>query len=356
LYYAVDISDKEALQKIYPDIQQKSGAIEGIFHLARFVEDDLIMNKSWESFQNVLKAKVDGAFNLDEVFADEPLSFFSLFSSLASFGLAGSSDYAYATAFQNEFASYRNQMTKTAKRKGLTIAKCWGPWTVDTYQPANRDENLKSAGFDLMDMEAAFELMEKLSFENEVLGITAVSNKDLVKSRYGLTPQVVNPEVNNASNNGLGSKLERWEALHRKGIQVSQQEILDYIESYDIQNMDNTFIDRIHVLLEGPEKQVPVEETKAIVVQETKQEETFAGLEDITQTIRQHLCDVLKLNDIENEGAFQQYGLSSITGMQLAVRLEKAMKMPVKPQWLITYPSVQTLADYLFDQIQNNNN
>ncbi|NKB24234.1 MAG: SDR family NAD(P)-dependent oxidoreductase [Kiritimatiellae bacterium] len=160
IYHSVDITDQAALQKVYTKIKKEVGPIHGVIHLARLVEDELIVSKPWESFERVIQAKVQGTRYLDELTADEPLDFFMLFSSMAAFGIRGSSDYGYSATFQNVFARWRNQLRTKGTRSGFTIAQCWGAWTVDTYSPKNRDKNIKSAGLDFIGIESAFPFIE----------------------------------------------------------------------------------------------------------------------------------------------------------------------------------------------------
>src|SRR4026207_1199034 len=97
-------------------VKAKVGQIDGVIHLARQVEDGLLLHKSFESFERVLRAKVEGTLSLDEATRNEPLEFFLLFSSLAAYGLKGSADYAYATAFQNGFTRWRQAQVDAGRQ------------------------------------------------------------------------------------------------------------------------------------------------------------------------------------------------------------------------------------------------
>jgi acyl carrier protein len=52
----------------------------------------------------------------------------------------------------------------------------------------------------------------------------------------------------------------------------------------------------------------------------------------------------LEAHDINPQTPFQNYGLDSITGMQLALALEKSTGREILPRWLIEYPTVDSLA------------
>ncbi|KAK3277853.1 hypothetical protein CYMTET_14166 [Cymbomonas tetramitiformis] len=105
----------------------KAGAKEcrGIFHLAGVVDDGTAEQLTWERFQKVLSAKVDGSMHLHEtaVRLELPLQHFTLFSSV--YGLLGYRElthYAAANAFQDGLALAR----RAAGLPGNAVS--WGTW------------------------------------------------------------------------------------------------------------------------------------------------------------------------------------------------------------------------------------
>jgi acyl carrier protein len=46
----------------------------------------------------------------------------------------------------------------------------------------------------------------------------------------------------------------------------------------------------------------------------------------------------------------QNYGLDSISATVLATRLEKQLKLEIRPQWLIEFPTIEALARHLTAQ------
>src|SRR5262249_8701331 len=95
-YLGADVADTDSLKTAFAEIEQRVGLLHGVIHMARTVEDDLIVNKSWESFVRVTAAKMRGTLNLDWMTASQPLDFFVLFSSMGAFGIRGSADYGYS--------------------------------------------------------------------------------------------------------------------------------------------------------------------------------------------------------------------------------------------------------------------
>ena len=89
-----------------------------MIHCAGIIEEGLLIDKSWEKFNEVLSPKVQGTLCLDEATQAESLECFVLFSSTsARLGLAQASDYASANGFLDGFASWRAQRVEWDKDK-----------------------------------------------------------------------------------------------------------------------------------------------------------------------------------------------------------------------------------------------
>jgi acyl carrier protein len=96
-----------------------------------------------ESFSNVLRPKVRGAWNLHRVLADTPLDFFVLYSSIGSLVAAtGQANYASGNAFLDALAHHR-------RRQGLpALAINWGPWAVGMVKDLNLTDHYSARGLD----------------------------------------------------------------------------------------------------------------------------------------------------------------------------------------------------------------
>jgi polyketide synthase PksN len=71
------------------------------------------------------------------------------------------------------------------------------------------------------------------------------------------------------------------------------------------------------------------------------------SLQEIKSVIDAELKNILRLGStaVSEQGTFQQYGLDSISGMQLVSRLEKTLGMEVPPSWLIDFSTIETLSE-----------
>ncbi|MDB6038626.1 MAG: hypothetical protein JWM99_2467, partial [Verrucomicrobiales bacterium] len=346
IYESVDITDRNRLADAYRRIREQVGPINGVFHLARRHEDQMIAKKPWSSFWRVIRPKVQGALLLDELTKDEPLDFFVLFSSLGAYGVRGSCDYSFATAFQNAFSVFRNQEVKDGKCFGSTVAMCWGPWLEDHLFPKSRAK-LTDGGFGLIDMKLGFSTMERgIRAGITPLAMTLVRDGDQVRQMFGLNPSN-GEKIQSDASNDLEPLLIEWEARKSRGEDISEA-IAERITVADAEDLEESHILRVNRLLFGDNGLNGLINPPAL--------EPASGrfgrdpADEVAAIIRDLVIKILCLDAIDDDSTFQDYGLDSISGMQLAVRLEKRLSREVLPQWFINYPTVTTLSKRIVEE------
>jgi acyl transferase domain-containing protein/NADP-dependent 3-hydroxy acid dehydrogenase YdfG len=149
-YYAVDVTDLDALGRVLAEVRADWGPITGIVHGAGVLADALITDKTDEQFDRVFAAKVTGLNALLAATADDPLEIVCAFSSVAAlFGNPGQCDYAMANEVLNQVLS-----AERARRPGCLVrAIGWGPWHggMVTDEIAGR---FRDAGVALIDPDA----------------------------------------------------------------------------------------------------------------------------------------------------------------------------------------------------------
>ncbi|CAM2010014.1 amino acid adenylation domain-containing protein [Acanthopleuribacter pedis] len=338
-FYRVDITDGDALRTAYARIRAEVGPLHGVVNLARSHEDQMIAAKSWSSFARVIRTKVQASLLLDQVTADEPLDFFLMFSSLGSFGVRGSADYAYATAFQNAFAHYRGSLG----RSGVALAQCWSAWEEDNLFPETRRQ-LQCMGFHLIDMERAFPQIERsLGAGVPVLTLMQVDDADSVRRAMGLVSDAVE---GSAAEAGSGSEaavseqqLRDWENRFRKGEDVAAR-VAAVVSAEVAATLPDAIIQRLHPLLRAPSKPEPAAVAPGTPPQARRED-------DLPHTVRSLLTEVLRLPAIEDDKPLQDYGLDSISAMHFSTRMEKIVQCEVQPQWLLDHPTVTALTRHL---------
>jgi NAD(P)-dependent dehydrogenase (short-subunit alcohol dehydrogenase family)/acyl carrier protein len=133
---ACDVADRDAVAALLAGLDPRY-PLKGVFHAAGVLDDGLIASLTPERVDVVLRAKVDGAWNLHELTADRDLSAFVMFSSMAGIvGSPGQGNYAAANSFLDGLAAYR----RAQGLAGLSVA--WGIWeqtSAMTRHLADRD-------------------------------------------------------------------------------------------------------------------------------------------------------------------------------------------------------------------------
>lgn len=128
LIASADVTNVDEMRAVFVEARARFGALNGIFHTAGVIDDELIALKTQASAQEVLTPKVQGTLVLDglvnELCTQAPLDLFVLFSSTSTLTApAGQVDYAAANVFLDAFAESR------ADSSTRTIAIDWGVWS-----------------------------------------------------------------------------------------------------------------------------------------------------------------------------------------------------------------------------------
>ncbi|MBF6175887.1 type I polyketide synthase [Nocardia blacklockiae] len=129
-----DVADRDSLAKVLSRIPAEH-PLTAVVHAAGVADDGLVDSLTPEQFDRVLRAKVDGAWNLHELTADAKLSAFVLFSSVAGLiGAPGQGNYAAANAYLEALAWQRHAQGLPA------TAPAWGLWARTTGVSAGLGE------------------------------------------------------------------------------------------------------------------------------------------------------------------------------------------------------------------------
>ncbi|MBD8273015.1 beta-ketoacyl synthase N-terminal-like domain-containing protein, partial [Pseudomonas fluorescens] len=331
-YSSVDITDLSALQHVVGRRVKAAGPLQGVIHLARLVDDGLIVDKPWEVFERSIGAKVKGTINLDLATADQPLAFFTVFSSMAAYGIRGSADYGYAAAFQNAFMRYRQTLERQGKRHGVSIACAWGAWCVDRYMPANRPAHLQSLGLGLIDIRAAFDYLHT-GTEAGVVGAMKVVDPALACAGLGIEP-LQSPSIQCAGDDiGLHAQLQAWEQACAAGAAPDATQWCNVLSRYELDALDEATIDRLDRLFFPGEAQSAPVDVGAPLLQ-----------------VREVIARVLVVDEPDLDTAFSRYGMDSVGAMQVASALSRALGRLVEPRWLVQHATIRTLAEFLHSQ------
>ena len=185
IYVAADVSDAAGAVRAVAEAERAFGGLDGVVHSAGVLRDGFVRTKAEADITAVLRPKLDGALALDRATARLALDCFVLFGSTSGvMGNAGQTDYAFANAFLDRFAAWREGERAAGRRSGRTVAIDWPYW---------RDGGMAMDARVLARMEAQWGLY---ALENEA-GLAA---GDAALRAAGAVPQVMVLR-------GLGEKL-----------------------------------------------------------------------------------------------------------------------------------------------------
>ncbi|GAP85182.1 putative acyl transferase acyl hydrolase lysophospholipase [Rosellinia necatrix] len=144
--YTNDVTNKTQLQMLIREIEEILPPIAGVANGAMVLEDTPVAEIDVNKFEKVLRPKVQGSANLDDVFGATPLEFFILFSSVAAIvGNKGQSSYSAANAFMCSLATRRRKRGLAASVIHIGAIVGTGYLTREVSQ--NVQDYLRKAGY-----------------------------------------------------------------------------------------------------------------------------------------------------------------------------------------------------------------
>jgi acyl transferase domain-containing protein/acyl carrier protein len=155
---AADVTDTAAMARVVSEIDATLAPLRGVVHAAGLLEDGVLLNLTWERFQNVLAPKTVGAWILHTLTAASPLDFFVMFSSTASvLGSPGQANHAAANAYLDTLAHYRQAQGRPA----LSIN--WSAWSeVGSAVKGGIDARLETRGIGTISPQLGLEALRML--------------------------------------------------------------------------------------------------------------------------------------------------------------------------------------------------
>ncbi|MEV5510566.1 type I polyketide synthase [Streptomyces orinoci] len=144
---ACDVADRDALARLLAAVPAEL-PLSAVVHAAGAGQFTQVADTDLAELADVLRAKVAGARNLDELLGDTPLDAFVLYSSISAvWGSGGNGAYAAANAYLDALAEQRRD-------RGLNATSvAWGPWSGGGMAEGGAEDHLRRRGLPALDPE-----------------------------------------------------------------------------------------------------------------------------------------------------------------------------------------------------------
>ncbi len=302
---ACDVADREALAKVIADIPVQR-PLSGVIHAAGMLDDAVISSLTPERVDAVLRAKVDGAWNLHELTRDLDVSAFVLFSSMAGLaGASGQANYAAANSFLDGLAVHRRSYGLPAMSLG------WGLWDQTSAMTgalgAADRARFGRDGILAMSSDQALELMDTALIVDEPFLLPAHIDLAALRVKFdgGTLPPMFVDLINAPTRRQVDDSLA---AAKSKSALLQRLEGLPEDEQYDV----------------------------------------------LLDLVRSNIATVLgnsSPESIDPERAFQELGFDSLTAVEMRNRLKSATGLALSPTLIFDYPNCAALAGYMHQEL-----
>jgi NAD(P)-dependent dehydrogenase (short-subunit alcohol dehydrogenase family)/acyl carrier protein len=287
--------------------------LRGIWHSAGVLDNASIAEQSWERMQNVLRPKIDGAWNLHRLSREMPIEQFVLFSSWASIGGShGQANHCAANAFLDALAHFR-------RSQGLpALSVNWGAWS-ETGAASGDDlqRQLARSGMDSMAPDRALEALDRaLRLDEPQVAIAAIQ-----------WPRYLAQRTNQGSSFFYSEFDSRNQSRREPGIRAAHTDA------------------QCGAKIETPGHASESGAMEAILslpfsLREAALSRTAAGV------VRKAL-DLHPEEEIDPDAAFSDMGMDSLLAIEVRNHLSVVLQRQLPSTILFDYPTLRTLAGFL---------
>ncbi|MBW0013179.1 type I polyketide synthase, partial [Mycobacterium sp.] len=298
---ACDVADRDAVAAMFARLPAQY-PLRGIIHAAGALDDGLISSLTAERVDAVLRAKVDGAWNLHELTRDLDLPVFVVFSSMAGIvGTPGQANYAAANSFLDGLIEYR----RAQGLSGLSLA--WGLWEQASSMTAHlgdRDKaRMSRIGLAALSTDQALESFDTAMLADRPVVVAVRVDKSALSDNAAGLPPILR---------GLAARPSRR-----------------VVTDVDIA-ASTGFTTRLHGLTPDARRR------------------------ELLELVCRNAATVLGLPgspDVDADRAFHSLGFDSLTAVELRNRLKSATGLTLSPTLIFDYPTPAVLAGHLDAQL-----
>ncbi|GBG38638.1 type I polyketide synthase [Mycobacterium montefiorense] len=296
---ACDVSDRDAVTALIAALPAQY-PLKGVFHAAGVLDDGLVTSLTPQRVDTVLRAKVDGAWNLHELTRDMGLSAFVLFSSMAGIvGSPGQGNYAAANSFLDELAGYRRALGLP----GLSVA--WGLWEQASGMTQHLDERDKAR-------------MSRI-------GLAPMATEQAL--RFFDTAMLAERPMMVAARIDPGALAQNGSSLPPLLSQLATRPIRRILDENDTTSASMTSL--------------------VARLQGLSAEQRHSELVDVVCRNAATVLGRPSTGDINAGSIFQDLGFDSLTAVELRNRLKTATGLTLSPTLIFDYPTPIVLAEHL---------
>ena len=300
---ACDVADRDAVAALIEQLPVQH-PLRGVFHAAGVLDDGLIASLTPQRVDAVLRAKVDGAWNLHELTQHLDLSAFVMFSSMAGIvGTPGQANYAAANSFLDGLADYR----RANGLAGLSVA--WGLWeqaSAMTQHLADSDKaRMSRLGLAPFSTEQALRLFDTAMLSDRPAVVAARLDSGALADQSTALPPLLSQLV---------ARRTRRVIDDADTTQASTTSLLTRLQGLSTEQRQSELVDLVR-------------SNAAIVLGRPN-----AG-------------------DISAGGVFKDLGFDSLTAVELRNRLKTATGLSLSPTLIFDFPTPIVLAEHLDTQL-----
>ena len=303
-----DISNYDDVNRIIREIGQPDSGLpplRGIIHAAGVLDDGVLRQQDWSRFEKVMAPKVVGTWHLHTLTRHLPLDFFVLFSSAtAVLGSVGQGNYVAANTFLDVLAAQR-------RSQGLpALSVSWGAWEE-------------------VGMMASLDQREQERWTKQGIG--------LISPEQGVR--------------ALGQAFDH-PTSHVAIVPIDWQKFLRPMMTAGIRPLFTEMANDIQ-----SKAQTASESTsESALLQQLSDAPVHKQHDILLEHIRDQARMVFGLDDsfpINPRQPFSELGLDSLMAVELRNALSNSMKTVLPATLLFDYPTLETVTNYLGEEILN---
>ena len=300
---SVDVGDLDALGIFLAERRRAGPPLRGVIHAAGVIDDAALTSQDWPRFERVLRPKVSGAENLDQLTRVDPLDWFVMFSSVSALlGSAGQANYVAANTILDVLAHERRRLGRPA------LSVNWSAWgQVGMAANAFMKERLAASGLTPFTSEEALGAMETLMGTDAVqTGVVGANWAQFLKRRYenaSPSPYFTKVIASKARSETTGAEAKPMVALR-------------------------------DMLAAAAPRRRPVL---------------------VRNFVREMACTVLGLSETDgpvDDVPLSETGLDSLLAVELRNVLAKSLGMTLSATLLFDHASIEALSEFLWSEMQ----